>query len=59
MVALFHPREQTWAEHFTLHGARIVGLTVVGRATVHVLDMNAPERIELREELIANGELGD
>lgn len=59
MVPLFHPREQTWAEHFALHGARIVGLTAVGRATVHVLDMNAPERIELREELMANGELGD
>ena len=58
MVALFNPREQTWAEHFALRGARIVGLTAVGRATVRVLDMNAPERIELREELLANGELG-
>ena len=58
MVALFNPREQTWAEHFVLRGARIVGLTAVGRASALVLDMNAPERIELREELLANGELG-
>ena len=58
MVALFNPREQTWAEHFVLRGARIVGLTAVGRASALVLNMNAPERIELREELLANGELG-
>ena len=59
MVALFHPREQTWAEHFVRRGAYIVGLTAVGRATVSVLAMNAPERIELREALIANGDLAD
>jgi hypothetical protein len=48
MVALFHPRLQRWEEHFAFHGPVIVGLTPVGRATVRVLAMNAPLRIELR-----------
>ena len=30
-VLLFNPRIQTWREHFTLGGARIVALTATGR----------------------------
>ncbi len=51
MVALFNPREQVWVEHFAFRGARIMGLTPVGRATVQVLDMNARERVKIREDL--------
>jgi hypothetical protein len=51
MVALFNPREQTWAEHFIFQGALLVGLTPVGRATVQVLDMNSRERVKIREDL--------
>jgi hypothetical protein len=57
MVALFNPREQTWAEHFMFQGARIVGLTPVGRATVRVLDMNARERVKIREDVRAINDL--
>lgn len=58
MVALFNPREQTWSEHFVFQGAVIVGLTPVGRATVQVLDMNARERVKIREDVRATGDPG-
>ena len=48
VVELFHPRRQVWAEHFALAGTRLVGLTAVGRATVRLLKLNAPERVEER-----------
>ena len=46
---LFHPRRDEWSGHFKLEGARITGLTPAGRTTVFLLDMNAPQRVELRE----------
>lgn len=55
-VALYHPRRDKWADHFRLIGATITGITPVGRATVLLLDMNAPDRISLRTSLIAAGE---
>ncbi len=57
MVSLFNPRQQSWLEHFARIGSLIVGVTPIGRATVQVLAMNAPERRELRERLIDSGEL--
>jgi hypothetical protein len=41
-TALFHPRQQIWAEHFAWeeNGTRIIGLTAVGRATIITLNMN-------------------
>lgn len=57
MVALFNPRRQVRPDHFVREGAFIVGRTPVGRTTVRVLVMNAPERVELREKLIENGEI--
>ena len=41
IVPLFSPRQQRWADHFALREAMIVGLTPVGRTTVHVLAMGA------------------
>lgn len=48
LVELFHPRRHVWAEHFQANGPRISGLTAIGKATVRVLRMNVPERIEER-----------
>ena len=50
LVPLFHPRKQAWREHFAMAGALVIGLTPEGRTTVAVLNMNAPERVELRSE---------
>jgi len=55
LVPLFNPRRETWAEHFTLQGAAIVGLTATGRTTVAVLALNAGHRRNVRAELIAQG----
>ena len=55
IVALFHPRRQRWNRHFAWDGAWLVGQTPTGRATVDVLNINAPQRIDLRELLILGG----
>jgi 5-methylcytosine-specific restriction endonuclease McrA len=55
VVRLFNPRRQRWSRHFCLEGPIIVGRTQTGRATVAVLALNAPDRVELRAELIAGG----
>ena len=45
---LFNPRTDSWQQHFHLQGALIIGITPIGRTTVRVLNMNDPERVELR-----------
>jgi len=55
IVPLFHPRRQKWDRHFGWLGARIVGRTKSGKATVAVLNLNAPERVVVRKILIAAG----
>ena len=50
VVQLFHPRHDAWDDHFALRGGKVIGLTPVGRATLQLLNMNAPQRVELREE---------
>jgi hypothetical protein len=56
IVPLFNPRLHSWADHFQLQGAWIVGLTPTGQATVYVLAMNASHLIDLRRDLLALGE---
>ena len=48
IVPLFHPRHDRWSEHFARRGPRLVGKTSIGRATVHLLKMNTPQRIRVR-----------
>ncbi len=57
-VRLFHPRRQRWRRHFRLDGPFIIGRTASGRATVTVLALNHPDRVDLRRELIAAGLFG-
>jgi hypothetical protein len=56
-VSLFHPRRDRWIEHFQFRGSRIEGLTPTGRATVYVLAVNDARRLDLRSELLLDGEL--
>jgi len=49
LVALFNPRGDVWSDHFVVRGGHVVGLTPTGHATVRLLNMNAPRRVELRE----------
>ena len=46
---LFNPRAQDWREHFEIHSdGSLSGLTSEGRATVAVLRLNEPERVDQR-----------
>lgn len=54
IVPLFHPRRDTWDEHFrldTLTG-KLLPLTAAGRVTAHLLQLNQSERIVDRKLLI-------
>jgi hypothetical protein len=57
VVLLFNPRTDSWHDHFEMLDARIIGLTPTGNATAHTLRMNVDERVRMREELLANGEM--
>ncbi|MDZ7363375.1 MAG: HNH endonuclease [candidate division KSB1 bacterium] len=54
---LFHPTHDHWPEHFAWSddGARILGLTPTGRATIEALKMNRSQMLELRRYWLANG----
>jgi len=55
-VPLFHPRRDSWLDHFHLESnGSIHGRTSIGRATAGLLQMNAPERVEIRRLLVARG----
>jgi hypothetical protein len=51
-VDLFHPRQHVWEEHFEFSGARIIGISLIGAATVRLLNMNAPRRIAIRQRML-------
>lgn len=55
---LFHPRQDTWQEHFAWNDGctYIIGITPTGRATVEALHLNREELINLRSVLYAIGE---
>jgi hypothetical protein len=52
LVPLFNPRTDVWQEHFTFEEAYIRGTTSIGRATIQVLAVNAPDLLQLRVELM-------
>ena len=52
LIALYHPRQDHWEEHFRLTGATIIPLTASGRVTARLFRMNDLERILEREMLI-------
>lgn len=56
-VALFHPRQQRWEEHFTWSsdGTQVIGLTPSGRATVESLRLNHPLPVSARAVWVRAG----
>ena len=58
IVALYHPRQQRWNEHFAWNDdfTIIIGLTPTGRATVEALQLNREGVVNLRRVLYAMGE---
>jgi hypothetical protein len=55
LTRLFHPRTDSWADHFEWSGHILVGRTAVGRTTVRVLAMNHPVTRAVRAALMAEG----
>jgi hypothetical protein len=55
LVRLFNPRRHKWDRHFRWEGPFLIGRTAIGRVTVHVLAINDPLRVALRQELIDEG----
>lgn len=55
LVALFHPRRQSWERHFVWDGPILVGRTQSARATIKVLAINDPDSVDFRAELIEEG----
>jgi hypothetical protein len=52
LTRLFNPRLDAWADHFQFDGPRLRGKTPIGRATIHVLAMNANDLLLIRVELL-------
>jgi hypothetical protein len=55
LVPLFNPRRHKWNRHFRFVGPYVIARTAIGRVTVSVLAMNNAERVQLRQNLIAEG----
>ncbi len=55
IVRLFHPRRHKWSAHFAWEGPILRGKTAIGRTTIHVLAVNDPSAVAVRESLIAQG----
>lgn len=56
-VPLFNPRTQHWFKHFRWHpsGLHIIGLTVIGRATVESLQFNNDYVVATRTYWVIGG----
>jgi len=50
-VGLFHPRKDRWTDHFRLDAGVVEPLTVLGKATAHLLRLNISERLAERRAL--------
>jgi hypothetical protein len=55
LTPLFNPRIHNWNEHFEALDGLVLGLTPIGRVTVHILQMNEPLWLDNRRLLIELG----
>ena len=51
LTPLFHPRLDSWDDHYEFRNGEILGLTATGRVTVRLLRMNRPTRVKERQLL--------
>ncbi len=56
IIPIFNPRKDAWENHFRFEDGRIIGLTSTGQATVRLLNINAPRRVQLREIWLREGD---
>jgi hypothetical protein len=55
LLRLFNPRLDDWTKDFEWSGPLLVGLTGIGRVTVHILSINADDRVYMRERMLDEG----
>lgn len=55
LTKLFNPRRHKWSRHFHWDGPFLFGRTAIGRVTIAVLEINASDRVLLRQALIEEG----
>ncbi|MEO1792592.1 MAG: HNH endonuclease signature motif containing protein [Cyanobacteria bacterium J06629_19] len=55
LSAFYHPRTDTWREHFSIQGALFSPLSGKGRVTIKILQINRIERVAERALLIKSG----
>lgn len=55
LTPLFHPRRQTWGEHFRWEGPFLTGLDAIGRVTIAVLNINELAAVNVRAFLLSEG----
>ena len=55
IVRLFHPRRDSWAEHFIWDGPQLKALTQIGRVTIALLHINDPGVAAVRKALMEEG----
>jgi hypothetical protein len=52
LIALFHPRQDRWRDHFEWSGANLTGKTRIGEITIQVLAINEPDFLAVRKALL-------
>ncbi len=55
IIPLFNPRTQNWFEHFEIKEGKLIALTDTGQATIKLLELNLPMKIEERFEMMLAG----
>jgi hypothetical protein len=51
LVRFFNPRKDKWYEHFEINRGLIIPNTLIGKATISILDFNQPDRLIFRQAL--------
>ena len=55
LIPLFNPRTQNWFDHFEVKKGEILPLTIIGEATIKLLDINQSARVDARFEMMLAG----
>lgn len=56
LIRLFNPRSQNWFDHFEVNSSGLlIGKSSVGQATIKLLELNHPERVKERIEMMEAG----
>jgi hypothetical protein len=56
LIRFFNPRTDVWADHFSAESSGLlVGKTQIGAATIKIFNLNHPDSIVERREMITKG----